>query len=175
MKLEARLLTSDILSDIDETLFEVSNLSAKIAFDNLLPTCEIGDEIAEYFIKTGHCFTGQFGLKHGVEERNRRWATIGMQRPSNNNICVDRTCECRELPEKLDVEGISQPFLLDDDEHWELRCEELELPRNDLDALEYCVSFFGREYAKFEIGYGGLKPLDIYELYEEIHEDEDFW
>ena len=40
MKLEAREKTGDVLAEIDELIGSVNKTSAKMRFENLLPTCE---------------------------------------------------------------------------------------------------------------------------------------
>lgn len=169
MKLEARHRTSDILSDIDEITFQVSNLSAKIAFNNLLPTCEIGDEIAEYYLSEVPRMVGNSSPPELAEHLD----SIGRQR----SRCCDRTCECRELPDvrfgPINLPTISQPFLFTDAEHWEFRAQELDMSENDADAVSYCLSFYGHDHARFEIDYGGIKTVNFEELHEEIHYDED--
>lgn len=162
MKLEARHRTSDILSDIDDITFQVSNLSAKIAFNNLLPTCEIGEEIAEYYLRE------QFLPPELAEHLD----SIGRQRLRG----CDPTCECHELPDAhgpINLPTISQPFLFTEQEHWEFRAQELDMSENDADAVSYCLSFYGHDHARFEIDYGGAKTVNFEELHEEIHYDED--
>ena len=169
MKLEARLHTSDILADIDDALFAVSNLSAKIAFENLFPTCEIGEEIAERYVETGSIWPS-----FNLEEVLIRWNSIGRQRDSSQHTCSNLDCDCSRLPDKLDVEGICQPFFLDDDELFEYQRDELEIPKNDYDAMLYSLGFFGDDIAYFEIGYGGVKPLTFDEIHEEYQENDDW-
>ncbi len=152
MKLEARHQTSDILSQIDNALFAVSNLSAKIAFENLFPTCEIGEEIGRLYQGSGSWdSTGR-----------EYWDEMGRQR----NECYDISCDCLELSLIQEVPGLNQPYFLTHSENVGLWNEEVELSENDQDALDYTLEFFGASHARFEIDYGGIEPKLIHEIME---------
>lgn len=173
MKLEARHQTSDILAQIDEALFEVSNLSAKIAFENLFPTCEIGDEIADHYLHSGS--VRRYDLSQEEKKKiDERWDSIGRQR--TEILGCTSICECHSLPLKDEVLGLSQPFLLSEDEFYEFRQEDLDLPKNDADAVMYSGEFFGWDNPRFEIDYDRSKSLSFNELYfTEEDDDEDHW
>lgn len=162
MKLEARLQTSDILAEIDDTLFAVSNLSAKIAFENLFPTCEIGEEIADRYVESG-----SFWPLINQDEIQLRWNSIGRQCEA---LYCEFDCECHSLPEKIAIPGLAQPFLLMDYDLTCLRYGGFELPKNDADAVNYCAQVFG-ENAKFEIGWESM-PVTIQDLTEPIFEED---
>lgn len=162
-KLQARQKTGDILAQIDDLIDSVNKSSARMHFERLLPTCEIGDEIAERFIQAGF----PYPIASDRESRDEviaRWNTIGRQ--SELIYCVDKDCECKtdDLRSKDDIPGLSKPHILDDEEFEEFRCADRELSENDADALSYMINFMGADYVRLSIDYDGL-AIDLDEFH----------
>ncbi len=156
MKLEAREKTGDVLAEIDELIGSVNKTSAKMRFENLLPTCEIGEEIGDRFVESGHVWPHYMNFKVDAETEDR-WNTIGRQREAG--YCREVNCECHQN-EKDEVIGISQPYILDQEEFEQYQEGEIGPTSNDLDALGYTMNFFGRENVLLRIDYYD-KPVDL--------------
>jgi len=161
-KLEARLKTGDILAEIDDLIDSVNHTSARMRFERLLPTCEIGDEVAEVFLDKGHCMP-PYLTPESRDSIIARWNTMGRQ--SELIYCTDEDCECQkiDLHGKDQIPGLSQPFILDDDEFEDWLDSDMNLSENDSDALNYMIDFMGRDFVRVSVDYEGLS-IDLNEL-----------
>ena len=165
VKLEAREKTGDILSDIDDLIDSVNHTSARMRFDNLLPTCEIGDEIGDLFVSRGGVWPRylNFSVDKDTEER---WEQMGRQR--ERSYCSNQTCECKVMAGRDEIPGISQPFILDDDEFVDFREDELDISENDRDALNYMINKFGRGRVAVSVGYG-TEAMNVDDFLEKVY------
>jgi hypothetical protein len=175
-KLEAREKTGDILAEIDDLIDSVNHTSARMRFERLLPTCEIGDEMAERFLESGFPYPSNNGGNR--DETIARWNTIGRQ--CEFLYCDTLDCECKSpggwdrLRGKDNIVGLSQPHILDNDDFDDFQNGHRELSRNDQDALNYMIEFMGRDFVRVGIDYDRL-AIGVDELFEDTSNDESEW